>query len=665
MAAVPQNERTDTLPPTSVSTYTFGEFCLDGGNRLLSRNGEAISIPARSFDTLLLLVQRHGQLVTKTELLDVVWANSFVEESNLTVAISTLRRALGDDPQNRKLIQTVSGRGYRFIGDVTISAVSTDSIGINYRPVEMQGTISPPVETISSDLLESPPVQEPVSGIQEKHVSLIISRPNAHKTTWWLVAVCSLLIVSAVAWRLFHSNSATFKVHSVAILPMSGAGMDDDVLLGMTDTMIERLGRLVVVRPTSSVLKYFNHATDLQAVGKEQNVDAVVMSTLSQRDGNSQIDLKLYRAYDGRLLWNKTYRDTSQNMPRLQDIVDSGLNAEIRKFTDGSVKNGEPLVSPKNPVDNAAYRLYLRGRYFWNRRTEESLHRSIDCFRQSIAADPNYAPAYAGLADSYALLASFSVEPGSTANPDARTAALSAIQLDATLAEPHASLGMIYFFTDWNGPAAETEFERAIVLNPNYPTAHHWYALDLAAMGRFHESLYEIHRAQTLDPMSFIIDTNVGWIEYLNHNYRGAIGEFRKVLDLDPSFVRARTRLGIAEIQTGDYASAIADLTKAQKLSDDPYISGLLGEALAKGGRAGAAEQILRQLKTRSATKYVPPFSFALVYLGLGQKAAALDALEKSVEDRSTSMVYAKIDPELDDLRADPRFQKIVSGMKF
>jgi tetratricopeptide (TPR) repeat protein len=225
---------------------------------------------------------------------------------------------------------------------------------------------------------------------------------------------------------------------------------------------------------------------------------------------------------------------------------------------------------------------------------------------------------------------------------------------------------MIYFFTDWNLPAAEREFERSIQLNPNYATAHHWYALNLAAMGRFPQALYEIHLAQKLDPLSLIIGTNVGWVEYLARDYTGATHDLHRVLELDPSFTRARTRLGMVEMATGNNAAAVADLTQALALSgdEDPWVQGLLGDAEAHAGNRTAAERVLTELRQRSSSQYVPPISRGLVSIGLGRKPEAIAALAQAVDDHSTSMVYARVDPALDPLRDDPGFKALLARIK-
>jgi Flp pilus assembly protein TadD len=225
---------------------------------------------------------------------------------------------------------------------------------------------------------------------------------------------------------------------------------------------------------------------------------------------------------------------------------------------------------------------------------------------------------------------------------------------------------MISFFSDWDGHAAEQEFQRAIALEPNYATAHHWYGLDLAAMGRLPESLSEVRRARQLDPLSLIINTNVGWVLYLSRHYDEAITEFRKALELDPDFPRARTRLGITYMQKGDFAAATRELGESLRLSgQDPYIAGVLGEARALAGDNAGARRILDELKKRSKQHYVPPFSLALICIGLGAHDEALQWLVQAYDDHSTSMVYAKIDPSLDPMRSDPRFRELLRRMKF
>jgi DNA-binding winged helix-turn-helix (wHTH) protein/tetratricopeptide (TPR) repeat protein len=627
--------------------YEFEDFRLDPENRLLTCAGKEIVLPGRAFDVLLMLVRNPRALLTKEDLLASIWNGSFVEEANLTVAVSTVRRALNEDPHERRFIQTVARRGYRFAAEVR--EVRAEPEGIAAAAVVK--------------VVEEPAVVEAVA-----------PRRVEHGRVWPLTALVVGLLAALAAgfWLMLKPRQ---PIRTLAVLPFtlsSTPGADapsEFVLLGITDALITRLEGGVVVRPTSSVLRYSEGSgVDPVAAGREQGVDAVLVGSLENSAGQTSLKLRLVRVRDSFTLWQDSFRAASNNLPQLEQDAGEATAKELRRLGAESA----PAVAPPagdavlKRANDPAYQLYLRGRYFWNRRTVDGLRKSTEYFRQSIAADPNYAPAYAGLADSYALLASFSVEPGSSANADARSAALSAIQLDPTLAEPHASLGMIYFFTDWNLAAAQKEFERSIALDPNYPTAHHWYALCLAAMGLPAQALYEIHLAQKLDPLSLIIGTNVGWIEYLARDYPAATRDLHRVLELDPNFVRARTRLGMVEMTTGDNAAAIADLTQALALSgdEDPWVQGLLGDAQARSGNRAAAEKTLAELRQRSATQYVPPISRGLVLLGLGRQAEAVAALKQSEDDHSTAMVYARVDPSLDPVRNDPAFQGLVGRIK-
>lgn len=329
-----------------------------------------------------------------------------------------------------------------------------------------------------------------------------------------------------------------------------------------------------------------------------------------------------------------------------------------------SVKlTGEDKKRLSHPsTDNfKAYELYLQGRFFWNKRTDEGLRRSIEYFQRATTEDRNYALAYAGLADAYALLSSYGMEPASQAYPKAKEAALKALQLDDSLAEAYTSLGLISFFYEWKWQDAETQFRRAIASNGNYAMAHNWYALELAALGRFQEALDEIHRAEKLDPLSLIIRTDVGRISYFSRRYDDAIDACRRALEMDPRFARAHTRLGMVYAAKGEHAAAIAELHKALELSGpDAYLDGLLGYSLARVGQGASARKLLERLRHPSPNQYVPPFSVALVYLGLGERDHAIDWLEKAFDDRSTLMAYAYTDPLLDPVRSDARFRHLV-----
>ena len=626
--------------------YEFEEFRLDPENRLLTAAGKEIVLPGRAFDVLLMLVRHPRALLSKEELLASIWSGSFVEEANLTVAVSTVRRALSEDPHERRFIQTVARRGYRFVAEVREVRAQAEQIVVATAPI-----------------LEKPPVIEAIAPGRVERARV-----------WPLTAliVCLLAALAAGFWMVLKPRQ---PIRTLAVLPLTlssaagDAAPSEFVLLGITDALITRLEGGVIVRPTSSVLRYSEgEPADPVAAGREQGVDAVLVGSLENSAGQTSLKLRLVRVRDSFTLWQDGFRAASNNLPQLEQDASEATAKELRQLGAESA----PAVAPPagdavmKRANDPAYQLYLRGRYFWNRRTVDGLRKSTEYFRQSIAADPNYAPAYAGLADSYALLASFSVEPGSSANADARSAALSAIQLDPTLAEPHASLGMIYFFTDWNLAAAQKEFERSIALDPNYATGHHWYALCLAAMGLPAQALYEIHLAQKLDPLSLIIGTNVGWIEYLARDYPAATRDLHRVLEMDPNFVRARTRLGMVEMTTGDNAAAIANLTQALSLSgdEDPWVAGLLGDAQARSGNKLAAEKTLAELRQRSASQYVPPISRGLVLLGLGRQTEAVAALKQSEEDHSTAMVYARVDPLLDPVRNDPAFQGLLERIR-
>ncbi len=562
--------------------YEFGPFRIDSTERLLLRNGRPVHITAKAFDTLLVLIQSGSHLIEKSELMRRVWEDRFVEEGNLAVTISSLRKALGDDGGEHKYIQTVPKLGYRFIGDVR-------------------------------QVLEREPT----------------------------------------------------GVHSLAVLPFRSLNVDANAncKVSMADAIITRLGSTgqVNVRPTTAVLQYADKLADPVAVGREEQVDAILVGQIEILPSRIRVTVQLIRVLDGSLLWAESYEKNSDEIFAVEEEVAQQVAESLLIFLCGPTK---VRVPPRKTTNSNAHRLYLEGRYFWHKRTDEGLRRSIDSFQRATHEDPHYALAYAGLADSYVLLGSYGIEPALQASPIAKSAALKALQLDNSLAEAHTSLGMVYFYYDWSWLKAEKEFQRAIELDPNYIVAHNWYALNLSAMGRLDEALVQVRLAEQLDPLSLNAKIEMGLICYWSRKYSRAIEAYRKIIDLDPRFPRAHTRLGMTYAAEGAFEDAIREFTEAQALSGlDPYLDGLLGYSSALSGNTGLAYKVLEKLEERSRKQYVPAFSMALICVGLGAFDRAMEWFEASYKDCSTYMVYAKTDPLLDPIRSDNRFSRLLDRM--
>ena len=616
--------------------YELGPFRIDAHDRLLLREGRPVPLTAKAFDTLLVLVRRGGHLVEKAELMKAVWGDCFVEDGNLAVTVSMLRKALGDEGEERRYIQTVAKRGYRLIEAVH----------------QVPDTAAPPLPTAAVENLPAVPAKR-----------------RGMLTPLKIAVLVAVTLAGTAAWmRLHNARGAVPQIRSLAVLPfrtLTPASDSRDYLgLGMADALITKLGStgLIIVRPTSAVMKYASASPDPLAAGREQKVDAVLDGHIQSLPGSLRVTVQLLRVEDGASLWADTFEENPERVFALEDAVAERIAGSMFIGLSGEQKR---RMERQQTEDANAYQLYLRGRYFWNKRTKEGLQRSISYYDQAVVQDPKYALAYAGLADSYGLLGSYGVESASQSDPRAKAAAVKALQLDDSLAEAHSSLGMIYFFDEWNWPLAEHEFQQAIALNPNYSIAHTWYGLNLAALGRFDEAVTQVRRAQALDPLSLIVDTDVGRILYLSRQYDQAIEAYHKVVDLDPSFGRAHTRLGMAYAAKREYGPAEEEFKEALRLSGpDPYLYGLLGYTRARAGNGESARQLLRELRERSRREYVPPFSMALICIGLNDRQAALDWLEKGYQDHSTLMVYAKTDPLLDPLRSEPRFAALLQRMK-
>jgi len=466
-----------------------------------------------------------------------------------------------------------------------------------------------------------------------------------------------LLLVGAMVYLL----TARSQIDSIAILPFVNASADPNTEYlsdGITETLMNQLSQLpnLKVLPRTSVFRYKGKEQDPQAVGKSLNVQAVLTGKVVQSGDNLSISAELVDVRNNRHIWGDKYTRKVAEILVLQEEIARQISDQLRTRLSGEEKQ---RLTKRHTENTEAYHLYLKGRYFWNKRTQKDLKKSIEFFQQAIERDPTYALAYVGLADSYNLLGT-RLSPKEW-YPRAKDAAARALGIDNTLGEAHAALGWAKLGYDWDWPGAEREFKRAIELNPNYPTAHQWYGFYLSVMGRHDEAIREATRAHELDPLSLQIGRDVGFRLYEARRYDQAIEQFRKTLELDPNFAPVRYTLGLAYVQKGMFENAIAELQQAVTLSGDNSIFiGTLGYAYARSGRKDDARKVIGDLKELSKRQYVQPYHFALIYMGLGENDRAFAWLEKAYEERSTRLIWLAVIPEWDGLRSDPRFTDLL-----
>ena len=637
--------------------YEFGPFQLDPPERLLLCDGQPVPMPPRAFDLLVFLVERRGHLVEKDELLKAVWHGSFVEEGNLSVTVSVLRKALTDDRGQHKYIETVSKRGYRFVAEVRQGG-------------EPEPETAPP-----------PPQPEDSGSPVEPHPAEDVPQPfSRYRVSVSNVIFLSLALVAVVltAWVIAKTmpRQATLnipvqgpaEIRSIAVLPFQtlGAKRSDEYLgLGMADALITRLGNTgkIIVRPTSAIQKYAGQQLSPQAAGQEQGVDAVLDGRIQRAADRVRLTVQLIRVRDGEQLWAETFDKESTSLFALEDALSERVAQSVRLKLTGEEARRLTKRTTEKPD---AYEAYVKGRYFWNKRTDKGMKKGLDYFRQAITLDPAFTEAYVGVADSYATLGLYALIPPREAFPAAKEATKRALEMDDGLAEAHATMGFINFYYDWNGTVAANEFRRALADNPNYAMAHSWYGENLAAMSRYPEAMAEAQRALADDPLSLIIGSNAGWTLSLAGKTDDAIEILKKAIEIDPTFPRTHFRLGRAYEQKKSYDLAISELEQAVNLSGgDACYKGSLGHVYAVSGKADQARRLLDDLEARGGKAYVPSYAIALVYAGLGDKDHAMTWLEKAYEDRSTSMVFLKADPELTSLHSDPRFDQLSRRIGF
>jgi serine/threonine protein kinase/Tfp pilus assembly protein PilF len=452
-------------------------------------------------------------------------------------------------------------------------------------------------------------------------------------------------------------------VDSLAILPLANASGDPDTEYlsdGITESIINNLSQLPKLRvmARSTVFRYKGKEVDPQQIGRELGVRAIVTGRVLQRSEMLIIKAEMVDTEDGSHLWGEHYNRKLSDIFTVEEEISSVISEKLRLKLNGAQKK---QLTKRYTENTEAYQLYLKGRYYWNKRTIEGLKKGIEYFLQAIESDPNYALAYAGLADSYNILASYSALSSTDAFPRAKAAAMKALELDDKLAEAYASLAFVKFGYDWDWAGAERAFKRALELNPGYAPAHQWYALYLAAMNRMDEAVAGINRAQEIDPLSLPINTNAGFIFYLARRFDEAIEMFEKTLELDPDFTLAHRRLGQAYEQKLMYAEARREFEKCVALSgSDTETMAALGHIYAVAGETEQARQIINEMLALSKERYIPSYLIAIIWMGLGDRDAAFQWLEKAYEERYGFLAYLDVGPLFDSIRSDPRYTELL-----
>jgi TolB-like protein/DNA-binding winged helix-turn-helix (wHTH) protein len=632
------------MPSLVNGLYEFGEFRLDAHKRTLQRGQDLVALTPKAFDTLIALVESRGQTVSTGELMKAVWPDSFVEESNLTQAVYLLRKALGQT-RGRGYIVTLPGQGYRFVADV--KPVSRTAPSVPDRPAATHAIGSSP--RWKPRLRHRLPVLLGVAGV--------------------------LILAFAAELKWFRPRPAPAGRTMLAVLPFenfTGDPAQDYFSDGLTEELISQLGNLdpphLGVIGRTSVMHYKHSQQSLRQIGEELGVSYVIEGSVRRDSDRVRISAQLIQTKDQSHLWAQEYdRDLGRLLQLQAEIAGEVANEiEFSLSRRRPIEVVRPAVTPTQGAKSyEAYDLYLKGRYFWNKRTAGGFRQAADYFQQAIDKDANYGRAYAGLADTFSLMSTWYVGPQNELMPKARTAALRALELDDTLAEAHASLALIKENYDYDWPESEKEFRRAIQLGPQYATAHQWYAEFLSWQGRFGEAFAESEQARQLDPFSLIIASDRAWIMYYSRQYDSAVKQCRSVLELDPNFDHARYLIVPAYFELGRYDDAIEGIQHWADREENPWAWAWEAAVYGRSGHAEEARRASIKLEQVSASWADRTPALLVAYAGTGQNERLLKLLDRAYSDRSNAVVQIKVDPIYDSIRSDPRFESLLRKLGF
>jgi DNA-binding winged helix-turn-helix (wHTH) protein/TolB-like protein/Tfp pilus assembly protein PilF len=628
----------------------FADVVVELDRYCLVKGGESKRITPRAFEVLNYLIEHRERVVEKQELFEQIWKESFVSDNALTRAIREIRQVIGDDADAPRYIETIPKRGYRFIAE--ISDIPGENGGLP--------------DTLPEERREYPPIY-PIAPIDR---GPWVDRKVAVKVAVGAIGLASiaLALVLYFSWVSRRTvQPVTGMPRTIAVLPFKplvADHRDEAFELGMADALITRLSilRHVIVRPTGAIRKYSTLDQDPIAAGREQRVDAVLEGSLHRSGEKVRVSARLIDTRDGSSLWSDRYDEYFTDIFAAQDAI----SEKIAKALAPELTGAERTRLAKRYTENTdAYLAYVKGRYFMDKRTEEGFNKAIEYFQQAIEKDPQYALAYAGLADCHHLLGGYGLLPPKETYPKAKAAAMKALEFDDQLAEAHTVLAVARARYDWDWAGAERDFKRALDLNPGYAGAHQWYGIFfLVVAEKFDDAIAEAKRAQEIDPLSLATGVNVAIANYFARRFDQSIEQSAKTLEMDPRFIQAYEFLGRAYEQKGKYDEAIAAFQEGLKLrSDYTHCLGPLGRAYAVSGRQIDARKILDQLKELSGRRYVMPYHIATIYSALGDKDQAFAWLQKAYDERDDRLVLLKVDPFWDGLRSDPRYANLVRAI--
>ena len=657
----------------------FGEdYELEFRPRRLRRGTRVLKLERIPLELLVLLLERRDEVVTRDQIVAKIWGRGvFLDTDNsIRGAVRKLRQVLKDDAEAPRFIETITGQGYRFIAPVINpteasggEAPEPDPSAVTTSDRNFASELNAWLQARKRRLIDqdqdpqwdkaAPAATGHGQGIRSASRSFVVAGVAS------LALACVVVLLAVWAWRRPSSVPIDAKRKTVlAVLPFENLSRDPDQEFfsdGLTEEMIAQVGKLnrdrLAVISRSSIEKYKGSKLTAQEMGRELNADYLVQGSVRRWSDRVRITVQLIHAHDQTDLWTESYDRELNDVIAVQDSVVRSIASQIHIAL---AEEQKTRLSNSRQIPPEAYLAYLKGRYYWNKRTGDSIQKAEPYFQQAIDGDPTYAAAYSGLADCNSALAWHGFKAPAEALPKAYLAARKAVEIDPQSAEAHASLGLVLSHR-WDWAGAEAEFKRALELDPQYANAHHWYGDYLSIKGRHEEAVSEARRALELDPLNLMISTWVGLRYYMARDYSAAIKQNRESVELDPNFAAAHLLLGEDYIQAGIYGEGVNELRRAATLSgDSPLYTAQLAVALAATGRRSEALRIAHELQMASGKRYVSPYGLAQIYASLGRKDDAFKCLQAAYDEHGVWMGYLALDPAFDRYRSDQRFQELL-----